>query len=83
MRHKSEEVIVIISAEYKKGVCQCNKCFHVFHQSEVNRIQTEHNGHNVIEAVCPECGSNTYGLLDFTYYKSIENVYKTEKFFRS
>ena len=52
----------MITEEYKKGVCQCRSCKRTFHQSEVVRIQTEHNG---LERTCPHCGSNTYGLVEY------------------
>ena len=48
--------------DYKKGVCQCRSCNRTFHQSEIVRIQTEHNG---LERTCPHCGSNTYGVVDY------------------
>lgn len=73
---------VILNNSYEKGVCQCRSCNHIFHQSEVKRVHRECLGQTVIEAVCPNpnCGSNKWGLMKFTYRGSIENVYKTDKF---
>jgi hypothetical protein len=62
----------------RKGVCQCNQCHNVFHQSDVRRVKTERLGLEIEETVCPnpECGSRNYGLMDYRNFKSIENVYK-------
>ena len=68
--------------EYNKGgACQCrdNECGKVFHQNDVKRIQTESYGQQVIESVCPYCGSN-FGLLDYTVDESVL-TYKDNKFF--
>ena len=63
--------------DYKEGVCQCRSCSSTFHQSEVVRIQTEHNG---LKRTCPNCGSNTYGLVDYPVSEE-ELIYKNGKFF--
>ncbi|SHO53672.1 hypothetical protein SAMN02745217_04227 [Anaerocolumna xylanovorans DSM 12503] len=63
-------------------MCQCRKCNHVFHQSEINRVHNDIYGE---ELRCPECGSRSFGLINFTYNNynlSYEGVYKLGKFFK-
>lgn len=65
------------TTDYQKGVCQCRTCNGTFHQSEVVRIQSKHNG---LEGRCPKCGSNTYGVVDYPVSEE-ELIYKNGKFF--
>lgn len=51
--------------EYRKGVCQCRKCHETFHQSDVKKVKTERLGLEIEENVCPYCGSNAYGLVEY------------------
>lgn len=64
--------------DYQKGVCQCRSCSSTFHQSEVVRIQTEHNG---LERTCPHCGSNTYGVIDYPV-SEYQLIFKNNEFYR-
>ena len=72
----------ILSEEYKKGVLQCrSSCKRTFHQSELTRIQTEQLGQQVIQSVCPYCGSSTYGLVDYPV-SEYELIFKNNEFYR-
>jgi hypothetical protein len=37
----------------------------VFHQKDVKTIQVERCGLIINERVCPHCGCNTYGLVEY------------------
>jgi hypothetical protein len=66
----------------KKGDLQCRSksCKKVFHHSDLKIIKTERFGFMIDEKVCPFCGSNTYGLIDYPISEE-ELIYKTGKFF--
>jgi len=69
--------------EYNKGgACQCrdNECGKVFHQNDVKRIQTESYGQQVTESVCPYCGSQSYGYINYPVDER-ELTYKDDKFY--
>lgn len=66
--------------KYYKEVLQCRGCDNVFHQSDVDRIPTEHLGQIIQEGACPSCGSNSYGLVDYPVDER-ELTYKDERFY--
>jgi hypothetical protein len=65
----------------KKEVCQCRTCNTVFKQSEVKRVDREHLGQTIKEAVCPnpKCGSANWGLINPLVDEEI-NTYKSKNF---
>jgi hypothetical protein len=78
---------ILDKEEQMRGMCQCRKCNHVFHSSEIKRVHNNIAGLNMIDLICPnpECGSKNFGLMDFTYnnYKlSNEGIYKKNKFYK-
>jgi hypothetical protein len=47
----------------KEEMCQCRKCNHIFHQSEINRV---HTGYGVdLKCPNPTCGSTKFGLINY------------------
>jgi Icc-related predicted phosphoesterase len=63
----------------KKGDLQCRakSCKRVFHNSDLKIVKTERFGEY---KVCPYCGSNTYGLIDYPISVE-EQIYKNGKFY--
>ena len=60
----------------KKGVCKCRECGTLFHKSEVNHTYVSLTGEKRIDAVCPCCGSKTWGLVDSVYVRSDTFMYQ-------
>jgi len=70
---------VKVTEKFKKDVLQCRSCNSIFHQSDVGKKQTERLGQKVEENICPICGSNRYGLIDYPVTEE-ELLYKNGKF---
>lgn len=70
----------IVSEEFKKGACLCKKCLKVFHNSEIDHTYIEVSGRQVYTAICPYCGSTSFGLINYPIDEE-KLIYKDEKFF--
>lgn len=64
----------------KKGVLQCRSCNKVFNHKDLKVKQVERYGILLKENICPYCGSNTYGLIDYPVSEE-ELIYKSGKFY--
>jgi hypothetical protein len=70
-----------MKAEEKNKVCQCSSTGEVFSVDEKVEVDKYIFGFKVKEKVCPYCGKNHCGLINYRDNHSIEGVYKTEDFF--
>lgn len=68
---------IVVTENYKKGVCQCRSCHNVFEQSQ--RVHREHLGQTIPDATCPYCGSTNWGLINPIVDEEI-NTYKSKSF---
>lgn len=66
--------------EMKKGACQCRSCKNVFQENETEHKYIQRNGQLVYESVCPYCGGNTYGVIDYPV-SEVELLFSS-KFYR-
>jgi Zn finger protein HypA/HybF involved in hydrogenase expression len=64
---------------YNKGVCQCRKCGHVFHNTGIKHTYSNTLGQNTNTNECPECGSTNWGHMDEIFIKSDEWLYADAK----
>lgn len=69
-----------ITEEIKKGACFCKSCKNVFQQNELEHKYTERFGQQVLDSICPYCGSNTYGAVDYPITE--EELLFNSKFYR-
>lgn len=51
----------------------------MFFPNEIKRVKREHLGRQIEDCVCPECGSTTYGLVNYPVDEEI-NTYKSKSF---
>lgn len=65
------------NATEKRGDSQCRSCNNVFSHSDLIIKETERFGFLKEEKVCPHCGSNTYGLIDYPA-KEEELIYNSK-----